>query len=247
MKHVYGARPSTQPPATGGARIALPTPATSVDLREYCTYVDSQDGSQCVGEALTGALWVAGLNQGRRASALGVYRAARARERIRTSDPLPDTGCQPSDAFDAVVAAGVYPRDNEDTDPSQLTDVETVEDAVAAYHHRCDATWFTPIEPGDVDTAEAFLTAGWPVFFCMQVDSSYEALGNGGFNTWSGIKGPSLGGHAQVCVGFLANDSRVIWNSWGTGWADGGFSYIPRPIWADCATELVAVHGSPVL
>jgi C1A family cysteine protease len=37
-----------------------------------------------------------------------------------------------------------------------------------------------------------------------------------------------LGGHAVICVGY--NDARSVWimqNSWGTGWGDKGYFYLP--------------------
>jgi C1A family cysteine protease len=37
-----------------------------------------------------------------------------------------------------------------------------------------------------------------------------------------------LGGHAVICCGY--DDSRKVWimrNSWGTGWGDGGYFYLP--------------------
>ncbi len=244
MTRVYGARDvHARPQLIGGAGVALPDPASSVDMRARCTYVDDQIGSQCVGEAVSGAHFLATNGAGKRASHRGIYTAARVRERSRKSDPVLDQGCIPADAFDALVLTGVYPLDDRDADGGALNSMETWDEAIGC--KKFDPTDLTPITSGDDVTVDRWLTAGFPVVQWFELDQAFQDLSASG--SWPGVTGPIIGGHCTVLVGFFNGGDYMLWNSWGRGWADGGFGRISRRVITSGAAGLVAVHGGPVL
>lgn len=69
------------------------------------------------------------------------------------------------------------------------------------------------------------ITANFPVLIAAVVDEAFMNLS--GANVYTQFTGPSLGGHAMVVVGFDdAKSAFKIMNSWGTGWAAGGFGWV---------------------
>lgn len=66
------------------------------------------------------------------------------------------------------------------------------------------------------------LAKGFPVVYGMPVDAAFE---QGGSDVYTGLSGPSLGGHCLCIVGFRPGAFRVL-NSWGSSWQDGGRFWI---------------------
>jgi hypothetical protein len=249
MDVVFGSRASDIKPTLihpRGPRAGLSSPPI-VDLRKFCTYVDAQIGDRCEGQGFTGANWVRIGAQGKRASPRGLYVLARSREKMRRGDALKDVGCMTSDAYDAAVAVGLFPRDAADDDPSGVnTKLTWDEDAAAT---PVPAEYLEPIENGDTAPVDAGLAENSPNGFTMGVDDSYMLLTSTN-PVWTGPKGPIRGLHRQVNVGrvLVANVPHyVAWNSWGSGWSEGGFSFIPCDVWDQFATEVVVHHGGVVL
>ena len=247
---IFGARKSDiRPSLLVGAAPAVITPVSSapiVDLRKYCTYVDNQNGSQCVGEAIANANWVACKAQGRRGSHVGIYVGARVRERQRKGDAIPDVGCMPADGYDHIVAVGIEPLDERDLNPALLNTTDTWDEALSA--KKVPMEFLAPLEDGDLRGLDAALAAEWPATYTQDVDDSYQAL-NSSSPVWGGLKGPSLGKHRQAIVGRIVVTGVpciLVWGSWGIGWADGGFSYIPEDVFWGCAEE-VCVHAGAVV
>jgi len=251
LQRVFGARPSDGPPAL--LSVAVPPMRVGsgpIDMRQWCTYVDDQDGNECVGEGLTGANWIITRGQGRRGSPVGVYVGARARERVRRGDALPDTGCQPYDAYDHCVAVGIEPYGARDiaraSDRSQLNRTDTWDEALTAVKMPIEC--FAPLYDGDLDSMDTWLASGCPATYTQPVDASYMQL-SARSPIWRGMQGPKLGTHRQVVVGKLVVTGElcyVVWNSYGTGWADAGFSYLPTSVFWQNASEIV-VHRSGVI
>ena len=243
-KYVYGARiGSYGPQLVGrGAGLTLPTAAPSADLRHLCTYVENQGATEkCVGEGFSGGHWIAVKGQGQRASARGIYVGARVRERLSQSAPIPDSGSNPADAMDSMVAVGVYPRDARDDDPRQINAMDTWVEASGCATFAPDN--LIPVSNGDLSTVDQFLTAGYGVVDWMSVDQSFENVADS--NVWNGMVGPVLGGHCTVLVGF-DSISYWLWNSWGTSWGVSGFARVARNVVAS-QCGLCAVVGGPIL
>jgi hypothetical protein len=101
--------------------------------------------------------------------------------------------------------------------------------------YRSIALYATP------DQVKAQLDAGKPVMFSMMVGASFEATGPDGVVTLPYTWTP-LDGHCMLIVGYddagyggkYGNDAEgvaigafKVRNSWGSGWGDGGYWYMP--------------------
>lgn len=247
LERVFGVRADAYRSARVGsaAGLVLPAPAASVDLRSQCPWVDDQLGERCVGEALAGSHCLATQNRGKKLSPRGVWTAARAREHLRKSDPFTDVGCNPQDALDALIVMGGYPVDAKDDDPAALNDPWNWAEALGTKKFSPDD--FLPIDPGDLDTVDAVLTAGFGVAFWMPVSDSFLSLR--GATVWTGIQPGEVirGGHAQTLVGYPDRRSSYrVWGSYGRGFGDNGFPNVAREVVAT-SIGMVAVVGGPVL
>lgn len=97
------------------------------------------------------------FGEGKPMSELGVWRGARLRERARKGDAILNVGCQPSDAWDGLIAVGGYARDANDDDPGKMNSDETWAEAIGS--RLFDADSFVSIADGDVDTWKRWVTA----------------------------------------------------------------------------------------
>jgi len=85
------------------------------------------------------------------------------------------------------------------------------------------------------------LIEGFPFVFGMQIYSSFEsdAVAKTGIVPLPHPRDGHVGGHAVVCVGFNDKKSHfIIRNSWGEGWGDKGYFYLPYSFMAN--TSLVS-------
>lgn len=244
----FGARLSKYGPfkATGHVD-TIHTPALGkVDIRDHVSlYVDNQLGNRCVGQALAGAAWIAARGQGKRVSPHGIYTEARAREvQVARGAPIPDTGCQIADAVDALIGVGIYPYDENDTDPNSINELETWDEV--SQRQLVAPQSFAPMENGDIETAQSWLSKLVGVVFAMPVYASYEKVDS--YGVWTPDSIDLVGYHAQVLVGHgnTSQDDFIVWNSWSKNWGDGGFAYIPKDWIAANATDMVAVQSFPV-
>lgn len=75
---------------------------------------------------------------------------------------------------------------------------------------------------------KAMLAQGRPALFFMKVHESSTRVGAKGLWPYPSSEDPYLGDHAMLCVGY--NDAReelIVRNSWGKGWGDEGYAYVP--------------------
>jgi C1A family cysteine protease len=99
-----------------------------------------------------------------------------------------------------------------------------------------------PVTPKDVllKRVKTFLAFGIPAMFGFTVFSSIEQAGDDGKIPYPGSGEKSVGGHAIVAVGYDDNikirninseyetiGALLIRNSWGTGWGDKGYGWLP--------------------
>jgi hypothetical protein len=71
-----------------------------------------------------------------------------------------------------------------------------------------------------LDAMVSALRAKHPVVFGTLIDQAFMATN--GPSIVSAPTGPTVGGHAMLCVGFV-NGHFLVKNSWGKGWRDNGF------------------------
>lgn len=72
------------------------------------------------------------------------------------------------------------------------------------------------------------LAEGMPVVVAMMVFDSIGKTGKDGLLPMPKKGDKMVGGHAVLCVGYdTTKRVLIIRNSWGAGWADGGYFYMP--------------------
>ena len=84
--------------------------------------------------------------------------------------------------------------------------------------------------PQTAASMKASLNAGYPFVIGFLVYPSFESaqVAATGIVPMPGSSEPILGGHAVLVVGY--NEAKQWWivrNSWGTGWGDRGYFYVP--------------------
>lgn len=97
------------------------------------------------------------------------------------------------------------------------------------------------------------LTSGFPFVFGLMIYESFESdeVSKTGKVPMPQANEEVLGGHALLCVGYDDSiNSFIIRNSWGSGWGDKGFCYIPysymtNPSLAYDFWKLYKMHTSP--
>lgn len=77
------------------------------------------------------------------------------------------------------------------------------------------------------ENIKAALAEGYPVVFGTALFSSFYSVGKDGVVPIPDIaKERYVGGHAMLIVGYTAT-SFIVRNSWGAGWGNNGYCYIP--------------------
>lgn len=158
-----------------------------------------------------------------------------------------DTGAYLRSTMEALVLFGVPPEQYWPYDTTKF-DVEPsaflysfASNYKALNYYRLDPAGTTPANL--LATIKANLAAGLPSFFGFTVYSSYTqaSVANKGAIPFPTAGEKVVGGHAVVVAGYSdtlqiknANPGAVattgaflIRNSWGTGWGDGGYGWLP--------------------
>ena len=84
------------------------------------------------------------------------------------------------------------------------------------------------------------LSSGYPVHVGMNTGKAFQSLGRSGVLDVSEKPSGDHGRHAMLIVGYTGN-YFIIKNSWGEGWGDKGYAYVPKKILAEAEPELVAI------
>jgi hypothetical protein len=94
--------------------------------------------------------------------------------------------------------------------------------------------------PIAIDDAKKVLSAGCPVQVSMNTGTAFSDVGRDGrFNAADAPSGRH-GRHAMLIVGYMGN-FFTLKNSWGTGWGDQGYCYVPKNVLAASDPEFIAV------
>jgi C1A family cysteine protease len=199
-----------------------------VDLRKYMTDVEEQVGNSCVANAFVGAYeYLAKRDFGESAnvSRLFVYYNARARDGAVHEDGGSRMYC----AIESLIEYGACSEDLWANDESLICE----EPDATAYEH---AAYFTITEAEGIETDlnlwRHTLAEGYPIAFALNTFESFdEATRNRGrvpMPKQSDNVRETHGWHAMLCVGYSDKDRMfIVRNSWGTGWGDRGYCYIP--------------------
>lgn len=233
--HAYGWRP--QKPDFRDVTFSLyRAPAvvpTHIDMRPDMppVYDQGQLGS-CTGNGIAGAIEYMRGREGLTKftpSRLFIYY----NERVMEGTVATDAGAEIRDGIKSVNQLGACPEADWPYDPAQFA---------AKPPDQCYADAKTDLVTGyaAVPQTLAFLrgcmAARIPVVFGFTVYSSFEsdAVAASAMVPMPATSDTVVGGHCVLAVGYSDRSGVVICrNSWGAGWGDGGYFYLPYAYIAD--------------
>jgi len=215
-----------------GAAVANPGVETNgvLDLRQWCSPIENQfQISECVADSTTSGLEFLAIRNGKphvNLSRLFLYYNAR----LQMQETDKDEGTYIRLAFASLTTLGTcteatwaYDANNVFIRPSWASYREAYPHKIKSFY-RIDATNSVELR---VAIKQA-LHAQHPVVFGMTVDQDYMNTGSDGMVTMPKSTRVREGGHAQLIVGYDDNAQRwIVKNSWGLGWGDNGYGYIP--------------------
>ena len=229
-----------------GSGSAPPTLSGSVDLRPWFSTVEDQGAlGSCTAHAGVGLLeYYERRAYGKHidASRLFLYKTTR-----NLLNWKGDTGAYLRSTMEALVLFGVPPESYWPYDVARFDDEPNA--FLYALGSNYQALKYYRLDPPGTSKASLLthiktnLAAGLPAFFGFTVYSSYTqaSVANQGAIPFPTGADRVVGGHAIVVVGY--DDSRVIRNtnpgatpttgallirnSWGSGWGQGGYGWLP--------------------
>ena len=221
-----------------------PKAASSVDLRQWCSPVEDQGGiGSCTANAGVGVIEYyerRAFGKHIDASRLFLYKVTR-----NLLNWTGDTGAFLRTTMGAMALFGVLPEEywkyieaDYDVEPSAFC-YSFARNYQAIQYFRLDP--FGTSQSVLLARIKLLLKAGLPSMFGFTVYNSYsQARYNGGEIPYPCPQDWIVGGHAVVAVGY--DDKRkikntncnktttgafLIRNSWGTGWGDKGYGWLP--------------------
>lgn len=156
-------------------------------------------------------------------SRLDLYATTREIEGTPLSE---DSGCYVRDVFKASHQFGICDESLWPYIPSNYNKYPPRRAVVEALHKRATSYHAVP----DLPHIKACLIEGYPLIFGFDCFESLMApsVGKTGVIPLPAASEASIGGHCVTCVGY--DDRRhalEIQNSWGTGWGEHGFGWLP--------------------
>jgi C1A family cysteine protease len=221
------------------------SPPVSVDLREWCSPVEDQGmlGS-CTAHAGVGIIeYYERKSFGRHidASRLFLYKVTRNLMKMKG-----DTGAYLRTTMGAMVLFGVPPEEYWPyMDDEKDFDKEPSSFCYAFAQSYQTLKYFTHDPPGTkseeiLKKIKAYLIKGHPAMFGFTVYNSIEQADKTGGIPFPSSKERIEGGHAVVAIGYddkmkiknkyggvETNGALLIRNSWGKGWGEGGYGWLP--------------------
>ena len=202
------------------------TQPNTVDLRQYCTLIEDQGQlGSCTGNAIAGAIELLDkrTNKQRDVSRLFIYYY----ERYLEGTVNYDAGAYIRDGIRACYTYGaplesLWPYDVRKfrTQPSTASIADAARRKVTLYQRAAD-------HAACLDA----LANGYPVIIGFSVYSSFEsyAVAATGNMPYPNVNTEELlGGHAVLLVGYdKSRQVYIVRNSWGAGWGDRGYFYMP--------------------
>jgi C1A family cysteine protease len=229
----------------GPARRKAGAVPAAVDLREWASAVEDQGAlGSCTAHAGAGVIeYYERKAFGRHidASRLFLYKVTRNLMKMRG-----DTGAYLRLTMGAMVLFGVPPEDYWPySDDEKEFDKEPPAFCYAFAQNYKTIKYYRHDPPGlagprVVDRIKTYLAAGHPAMFGFTVYSSIEEAGDTGRIPYPTEREKIEGGHAVVAMGYddkmtIRNGAGrvetkgafLIRNSWGKGWGEGGYGWLP--------------------
>jgi len=218
------------------------TLAPRVDLRNYCSPVEDQGNiGSCTGNAIAGQIELIDRKGGKQldVSRLFIYYE----ERVLEGSVRYDAGAYIRDGIKVCYTKGApleslwpYVTNKFATKPPTAAYTDALKRKVTGYQ-RC----------ADFNAVKNAVAAGNPVTIGFTVYDSFEGAwgdiphgqaGSGMMPFPNTATESVLGGHAVCIVGYddtlpvagRANGRFIVRNSWGTGWGDAGYFYMPYDV-----------------
>ena len=216
--------------------------APVVDLRQYCSAIEDQGNiGSCTGNAIAGQIELIDRKGGKAldVSRLFIYYE----ERVLEGSVRYDAGAYIRDGIKVCYTKGApleslwpYVTNKFATKPPTTAYTDALKRKVTGYQ-RC--TDFTAVKNA--------VAAGNPVVIGFSVYASFEGawgniphgqVGSGMMPFPNTATEQLLGGHAVCIVGYddtmpvvgKGNGRFIVRNSWGTGWGDAGYFYMPYDV-----------------
>jgi len=213
-----------------GAQVNMPGVETNgvLDLRKWCSPVENQSSAgSCVGNGVVGALEFLQIRNGQPFSDLSrlfVYYNSRLMHKSQDKD----SGTYISLAFGTLSSLGTCAETKWPYDLSKLFIRPTWGSYREAYANKIDSYYkIGGVGQTRIDFIQRALRAQHVVVFGMTVDKTFMDYA-GGIMAMPTPNRQTEGGHCMVIVGYDNNTQCwIVRNSWGIGWGENGYAYIP--------------------
>jgi C1A family cysteine protease len=197
-----------------------------VDLRQYCSLIEDQGNlGSCTGNAIAGAIELINKRNNKLldVSRLFIYYY----ERMLIGTINYDSGAYIRDGIKACYTYGApleslwpYNISKFKTTPASTAIIDATKRKITSYQ-----------KAADFNAVMDAVTSGYPVIIGFSVYSSFETatVARTGIMPYPNVNRERLlGGHAVLIVGYNKNNNTfIVRNSWGTGWGDKGYFYMP--------------------
>ncbi len=197
-----------------------------VDLRKTCPRVENQgDLGSCTANSSTSALEFLYRKANKpqpEFSRLFLYYATRVW--ISQEDPESDNGAMLRDVMKAMAKYGVciegmwpYKKENFFAQPPMPAKGDASNHQIT-YYYRCP----------NLRSIKACLAEGFPLVFGFSVPDSIDRAEYTGIVPYPTGHEGFIGGHAVMACGYSDKTKMLLFqNSWGEGWGEKGFGYLP--------------------
>jgi C1A family cysteine protease len=229
------------------ARASAQLPA-AIDLRPQCPPIyDQGELGSCTANAIAGAVQFDEIRSGIAPtwtpSRLFIYYNERALEGTVAAD----SGAQIRDGIKVIASVGVCPETEWPYDIARFAEKPPAQAYSDAVRDRVGAYQRVTQSLVQLKTCAA---SGFTFVFGFTVFSSFES-GEVASTGLIPLPQPSesvIGGHAVVCVGYDdARQAFIIRNSWGVGWGEAGYGFMPYAYMLDAglAADFWTIQAAP--
>jgi C1A family cysteine protease len=207
------------------AKKALPE---KVDLRQHCSRVEDQGQiGSCTANASTSAIeFLYKIANKPQPDLSRLYCYFSTRVWVAADRPTEDGGAMIRDVMKALAGFGVCLEPTWPYVLSKSAWAPHLQARLEAKEHQILKYYRLP----NLEAMKVCLSQGFPFVggFSVPVSIHSQETRSSGVVKYPTIKEGFLGGHAVLFVGYDNKTKRLLFkNSWGTGWGENGFGYLP--------------------